>query len=69
MNRNYFDCIRKSIIDDRGYTLDLQWVPDYAWDLNTFKDTVKHHIINGIIKWYNFENDVYNFEMSSLLNK
>lgn len=69
MNRNYFDCIRKSIIDDRGCTLDLQWVPDYAWDLNTFKDTVKHHIINGIIKWYNFENDVYNFEMSSLLNK
>ena len=69
MNRNHFDCIRKSIIDDRGCTLDLQWVPDYAWDLNTFKDTVKHHIINGIIKWYNFENDVFNFEMSLLLNK
>lgn len=27
MNTNYFDCIRKSIIDARGSVFDLQWVP------------------------------------------
>lgn len=59
MNRNYFDCVRKSIIDDRGCTLDLQWVPDCAWDINTFKETINHYIINEIVKWYNFEDNPF----------
>lgn len=59
MNRNYFDCIRKSIIDARGSVFDLQWVPDYPWDINTFKETINHYIINEIVKWYNFEDDPF----------
>lgn len=62
MNRNYFDCIR------RGITLNSQWTVDDAWDINTVKDTVNHYILNEINKWYDFEDEVFSFEVYSLLN-